>query len=66
MKNHDTTAQTTAARLINALMCAFAPAEKGIDVETELLKHFPFARVGEQAPSSNSLRSIPTTAHGSL
>lgn len=66
MKNHDTTAQTKAARLINALMRGFAPVDTHDDVATELLKHFPFARLGEQAHSQNGLRGIPTTAHGSL
>jgi len=66
MMNRDTTAQTTAARLIKALVRSFAPVEEGNDVETELLKHFPFARVGEPVSSRGSLRNMPTTAHGSL
>lgn len=62
--NRNTTAQTTTARVINALLCALAPDDKG-DADSELLKHFPFARVGEQASSQTRLH-MQTTAHGSL
>ncbi|MGY4827811.1 hypothetical protein ACVNIS_04435 [Sphaerotilaceae bacterium SBD11-9] len=62
--NHDTPAQTPAARVINALLRVLAPGEE-VCVETELLKHFPFARLGEQ-PSRHAALRIPTTAHGAL
>ena len=62
--NRDTQPQTPAARLINALIRVLAPGDE-VCVESELLKHFPFARVGAQAESRPSLR-IPTTVHGSL
>jgi hypothetical protein len=55
---------TPAARLINVLIRALAPGEEP-SVEAELLKHFPFARVGVQAPARPSLR-IPTTVSGAL
>jgi len=62
--NHDTTAQTTAARFVNALLRVLAPGEE-VCVESELLKHFPFSRLGERSSSHVQLR-VPTTIHGSL
>ena len=62
--NRNTTAQTTTARVINALLSALAPGDE-VGADSELLKHFPFARVGEQASSVARLR-MQTTAHGSL
>jgi hypothetical protein len=64
MMSSDTHAQTIAARMINTLLRALAPGEE-VCVESELLKHFPFARVGEPATRHADLR-IPTTAHGAL
>ena len=62
---HDTPAQTPAARVINALLRALDPGEE-VCVESELLKHFPFARVGEQQPARQAALRFPTTANGAL
>lgn len=63
--NRDTTsAPTTAARVIDALLRALAPAED-LSVEGEMQQHFPFARLGQDTPSQASLR-MPTTMPGSL
>jgi hypothetical protein len=61
----DAHAQTPAARVINAFLRALAPGEE-VCVESELLKHFPFARTGEQQSARHTALRIPTTAHGSL
>jgi hypothetical protein len=62
--NRDTTTQATAARLIHALLRALVPGEE-VCVESEMLKHFPFARIGQHASQRVRLR-VPTTVHGSL
>jgi hypothetical protein len=63
--NRDTSsAPTTAARVIDALLRALAPAED-LSVEAEMQRHFPFARLGQEASSQANLR-MPTTAPGSL
>ncbi len=62
--NRNTNAQTTTARVINALLRAWEPGDE-VGANSELLKHFPFARVGEQASSQTRLH-MQTTVHGSL
>jgi hypothetical protein len=62
--NHDTLEKAPATRVIHALLRTLIPNEE-VCVESELLKHFPFARVGERAPRQPALR-FPTTAPGSL
>jgi hypothetical protein len=62
--NRNTPAQTTTTRLINALLRVLAPGEE-VCVESEMLKHFPFARIGEQTSPQARLR-MQTTVHGSL
>lgn len=64
MMSTDTPAQTIAARMVNTLLRALAPGEE-VCVESELLKHFPFARVGEAAERPAELR-MPTMANGAL
>lgn len=62
--NRDAPAQTTTARVIDALLRVLAPGEAAC-IETEMQSHFPFARIGEQTSRQAHLR-MPTTVHGSL
>lgn len=62
--NRDTQAQTTTARVIDALLRVLDPGETAC-IESEMRSHFPFARIGEQASPQAHLR-MQTTVHGSL
>ena len=63
--NHDDALPSAATRAFHALLRALDPGEE-ICLESELLKHFPFARVGETSSQHAPLRVIPTTAPGAL
>lgn len=62
--NQHPMAQMPATRLLEVLLHVLAP-DDGASDEQQLLQHFPFARVGEQAAPNPRIR-IPTTVHGSL
>ena len=60
--NRDTTSPS--ARLIQSLLRALTP-DGETSVESELLIHFPFARIGEQEMTRPLMR-VPTTISGTL